>query len=95
MISLGKDASGTLLRQLDRLLVTEIPVDILDRALTVSGQSPFENVLLVVVVNRGNCSNCLYSLVIKDVTNKINILVVGVGLPKIRDSGRQRGLSNR
>lgn len=94
MISLGKDASGTLLRQLDHLLAAEIPVDILDRALTVSGQSPFENVLLV-VVNRGNCSNCLYSLVIKDVTNKINILVVGVGLPKIRDSGRQRGLSNR
>jgi hypothetical protein len=87
VISLRKDASGTLLRQLDRLLVTEIPVDILDRALTVSGQSPFENVLLV-VVNRGNCSNCLYSLVIKDVTNKINILVVGVGLPQIRDSGR-------
>ena len=42
-----------------------------------------------------NLSDHLHSLVIKDVSYKMYILGLGVGVPKIRDSIRQRSLGNR
>lgn len=79
-VRLGKNASGALLRKLYDQLAAQVSVDVLHSALAIFGQCPSQDVLFV-VVNSVSCSNGLNSLDIKDVSNKVDIPSLGVGVP--------------
>ena len=65
-------ASGALLWQLNKLLTAEVPVNVLGGTFAIFGRCPPEDIILVTGYNR-DLSNCLYSLIIKNISNIIGI----------------------
>jgi len=60
----------------------------------VLSRSPSENVAGC-IVNSGSSNNLLNSLIVKSSIEEVNVLLVGVGVPKVTDSVWKRKRSDR
>jgi len=65
-------ASGALLWNLNKLLTAEVPVNVFGGAFAISGRGPPKDIILVTGYNK-DLRNCLYSLIIKNISHIIDI----------------------
>ena len=86
VVGLVKDAPRALLRKLDGVLSGEVPVNFFCGADAVPGGLPPKNILLVSRhrTNRGDGLDCL---IVKSVSQKLQIPSLSVRDPKVRGSG--------